>query len=134
MQGQRAELSLSIDGIETAQRVLRRWVAEADPSREWLWVLHFDDQSQCLHASRFRGDEHCAAFPMRTIVADAAANGSTGILLAHTHPSGDPTPSNADCHATRRLASAAEALGCRILDHLIYAAGKSISFRQLGLL
>jgi DNA repair protein RadC len=71
---------------------------------------------------------------LRDIIADAALNGSAGILLAHNHPSGDATPSRSDCLATRRLASAAEALDCVILDHLVFAGIACTSFRQLGLL
>ena len=72
--------------------------------------------------------------PIREIIVDAAHHGSAGIVLAHNHPSGDPTPSNSDCRATRRLAAAAEALDCAIVDHLVFAGTDCTSFRQLGLL
>jgi DNA repair protein RadC len=55
-------------------------------------------------------------------------------VLAHNHPSGDSTPSEADCRATRRLASAAEALDCAILDHLVFGGKECSSLRALGLL
>jgi DNA repair protein RadC len=60
--------------------------------------------------------------------------GSAGIILAHNHPSGDSTPSESDCRATRRLACAAEALDCAIVDHLVFAGGDCSSFRRMGLL
>ena len=72
---------------------------------------------------------HCA-----TIIADAAVHGSAGIVLAHNHPSGDPRPSDSDCRATRRLAVAAEALDCAVLDHLVFAGTECTSLRQLGYL
>ena len=62
-----------------------------------------------------------ADFPLRQIIVDAAEHGSAGIVLAHNHPSGDATPSDSDCRATRRLATAAEALDCAVLDHLVFA-------------
>ena len=71
---------------------------------------------------------------MRAIIADAAAYNSAGILLAHNHPSGDPRPSESDLRATRRLATAAEALDCTILDHLVFAGTACTSFRRMGLL
>jgi DNA repair protein RadC len=43
-------------------------------------------------------------------------------------------PSECDCRATRRLANAAEALDCIVLDHLVFAGGKCTSLRQMGLL
>jgi DNA repair protein RadC len=56
------------------------------------------------------------------------------ILLAHNHPSGDPRPSDSDLRATRRLAVAAEALDCRLLDHLVFAGAECTSLRRLGYL
>jgi DNA repair protein RadC len=73
--------------------------------------------------------------PIRRIIADAARLGSAGILLAHNHPSGDPTPSAADCRATRTLARAAEAIDLTVLDHIIFATrDKCTSMRRMGLL
>jgi DNA repair protein RadC len=54
--------------------------------------------------------------------------------MAHNHPGGDPTPSNADRDATRLLARALDPLGVRLLDHLVIAEGGTVSFRSLGLL
>jgi DNA repair protein RadC len=84
--------------------------------------------------SRHSGDEAGAAFPLKVIIADAVEHGSAGILLAHNHPSGDPRPSDCDCRATRRLAAAAEALDCTMLDHLIFAVNDWSSLRRLGYL
>jgi DNA repair protein RadC len=134
MRYQRAELPLKLDGIKAAQSFFESCVAESDPSRESIWVAHVDDQANCLHFSRHDGEETGAALPIGPIIADAARHGSAGIILAHTHPSGDPTPSESDCRATRRLVTAAEALDCTVLDHLIFAGAKCTSFRQIGLL
>src|SRR5919107_164429 len=113
---QRAELPLKLAGTDEAQRFFAGCFAESDPARESLWVAHLDRQARCLHLARYDGDESGADFPLKAIVVDAASHHSAGILLAHNHPSGDPSPSDADCRATRRLAAAAEALGCRVLD------------------
>jgi DNA repair protein RadC len=134
MRYQRAELPLRLDGLRTAREFFAGCLADADPARESLWVAHVDEESRCIHLSRHQGDENGASFPLRTIIADAAEHGSAGIILAHNHPSGDPQPSNSDCRATRRLASAAEALDCTVLDHLIFAGTECSSFRRLGLL
>jgi DNA repair protein RadC len=84
--------------------------------------------------SHHQGDESGASFPLRDIIADAVEHRSAGIVLAHNHPSGDPKPSDSDCRATRRLASAAEALDCTVIDHLIFAGEECTSFRRMGLL
>ena len=134
MRYQRAELPLKLGGLSAAREFFAECFAQADPTREVLWVAHVDEESRCLHVSRHDGDETGAHFPLRTIIADAAVHGSRGIVLAHNHPSGDPRPSNSDCRCTRRLAAAAEALDCMILDHLVFAGRDCVSFRKMGLL
>jgi len=134
MRYQRAELPLKLDGLAAARSFFAGCFEHSDPRRESLWVAHVDEQARCLHLTRHDGSESEAQFPIREIVADAALHGSAGIVLAHNHPSGDPTPSLSDCRATRRLASAAEALDCTILDHLVFGGTDCSSFRNLGLL
>jgi DNA repair protein RadC len=73
-------------------------------------------------------------FPLRNIILDAARHGSAAILLAHNHPSGDPRPSDSDLGATRRLATAAEALDCTVVDHLVFGGTECTSLRRLGYL
>lgn len=134
MRYQRAELPLKLDGLAAARLFFAGCFAEEDPGREALWVAHVDDHARCLHVSRHAGDENGTCFPIRQIIADAAEHGSTGIVLAHNHPSGDPRPSESDRRATRRLATAAEALDCTVLDHLVFGGNGCTSLRQLGYL
>lgn len=134
MRYQRAELPLKLDGLTAAREFFAGCLADSDLTRESLWVAHVDDQARCLHLSRHQGDSDSADFPLKEIIGDAAVHGSAGILLAHNHPSGDARPSQSDCQATRRLATAAEALDCTVVDHLIFAGPECTSFRRLGLL
>ena len=134
MRYQRAELPLKLDGLAAAKAYFSGCLADSDPTRESLWVAHVDEQARCLHVSRHDGDESGAEFPLKAIISDAALHGSAGIVLAHNHPSGDATPSLSDCRATRRLASAAEAIDCTVLDHLVFAGTDCTSFRRMGLL
>jgi DNA repair protein RadC len=134
MRYQRAELPLKLDGLAAARTFFAGCFADSEATRECLFVAHVDDQSRCVHLSRHDGDETGADFPLREIIVDAARHGSAGIVLAHNHPSGDPRPSDSDCRATRRLASAVEALDCTVLDHLVYAGSECRSLRQMGYL
>jgi DNA repair protein RadC len=72
--------------------------------------------------------------PVRDVAADALAFGARGVVMAHNHPGGDPTPSNADREVTHLLARALDPLGVRLLDHLVIARDGTVSFRSLGLL
>jgi DNA repair protein RadC len=134
MRYQRAELPLKLDGLAAAREFFAGCLANTDPMRESLWVAHVDEQARCVHLSRHTGDESGAAFPLRQIIADAAAHRSAGVVLAHNHPSGDARPSDSDCRSTRRLAAAAEAIDCAVLDHLVFAGAECTSFRRLGYL
>ena len=134
MRYQRAEHPLKLDGLSVAETFFAGCFAEQDLARECLWVAHVDDEARCIHLSRHEGDAAGGTLPIRDIITDAAAHRSAGIILAHNHPSGDPRPSDSDRCATRRLATAAEALDCAILDHIIFGGGEFSSFRRLGYL
>ena len=61
------------------------------------------------------------------VMASAAA-----IIIAHNHPSGDPTPSDADIHVTRDLIRAGQLLKIEVLDHVVIGGQTHCSIRQLG--
>lgn len=132
MRYQRAEFPLRLDGPAAAHNFFSGCFADQDPSRERLWVAHLDDQARCVHLSSHEGDAGGAEFPIRCIIAEAALHKSASILLAHNHPSGNSCPSDSDLGATQRLAIVAEALGCRVVDHLVFAGGECTSLRALG--
>ena len=134
MRYQRAEIPTKLDQPATARQFFSSCFSEQDPSNESLWVAHLDGESRCLHVSRHDGDACGVDFPLRRIILDAARHGSAAILLAHNHPSGDPRPSESDFRVTRRLATAAEALDCRVVDHLVFAGAECTSLRGLGYL
>lgn len=134
MEPQRAEPSLKLTGLTAARNFFAGCMSQGNPLVESLWVAHLDDQARCLHLSCHGGNATSVLFPLRSIIADAAAHRSAALVLAHNHPSGDPTPSAHDCAITKQLACAAEALDCRVLDHLIYGHGTVKSFQQMGLL
>jgi DNA repair protein RadC len=60
--------------------------------------------------------------------------GAVGFVLAHNHPSGDPTPSPEDHDFTATIAAAANVLGLALVDHLIVGGGRIVSFFERGLL
>jgi DNA repair protein RadC len=81
----------------------------------------------------FRGTLHRATVEPRQILKEALLREAAGIVLFHTHPSGDPTPSSEDLLFTRRMATAAAAVGVDLLDHLIIGtSGLWVSLHQRG--
>ncbi|MEB3197544.1 MAG: DNA repair protein RadC [Candidatus Sericytochromatia bacterium] len=66
----------------------------------------------------------------REVFRAAIRRGAAAIVLAHNHPSGDPTPSPEDHALTRRLLGASDWLGIEVLDHLVIGAGGFVSLRE----
>ncbi|WAH38842.1 JAB domain-containing protein [Alicyclobacillus dauci] len=69
----------------------------------------------------------------RDVLKSACISNASGIIVAHNHPSGDPTPSNEDIAVTKRLNDACNILGIDFLDHLVIGSnGRFESIRQRG--
>lgn len=77
--------------------------------------------------------DHVPVYP-REVVKRALELNAASILLVHNHPSGDPTPSQADIVMTEKIRTAAAALEIALHDHLIIGKSKELSFRAAGLL
>ncbi|TZG28762.1 JAB domain-containing protein [Sphingomonas montanisoli] len=102
---------------------------------ETIHIFHLDSDRHLLGRS-VMGSEHEGEveLPIRRIIGEALELGSSMIVIAHNHPSGDPSPSRADQLATKKLADIARALDIRLLDHMILAGDHSYSFAESGLL
>ena len=70
----------------------------------------------------------------REVIKRALELSSTAIILAHNHPSGDPTPSHSDIEMTNNIIAAAKPLGVAVHDHLIIGRDSTVSFKTLGLM
>ena len=77
--------------------------------------------------------DHVPVYPQE-VVKRALELNSASLILVHNHPSGDPTPSEADIKMTIQITEAAETLGISVHDHLIIGKSKELSFRASGLL
>ncbi|MBD3803370.1 MAG: DNA repair protein RadC [Thioclava sp.] len=76
--------------------------------------------------------DHVPVYPREVIKRALEANASA-LILVHNHPSGDPTPSEADIMITRQIAQAAELFGIVLHDHLILGKDREVSLRAEGL-
>src|SRR2546423_123970 len=75
----------------------------------------------------------------REILRTAVVAAAYAVIVVHNHPSGDPSPSQADHSLTRRLAEAAELMQIKLLDHIIIGAQSNsgpgyFSFKEAGVL
>ena len=76
---------------------------------------------------------HVPVYP-REVAKRALELNASALILVHNHPSGDPTPSQADIAMTDQIVAAIGALGITLHDHVVIGENGDASFRDLGLL
>jgi len=87
---------------------------------EKVWTLCLDRKNKLIRAETVTsGTATGSLIHPREVFKPAIRYGSTAIILAHNHPSGDPTPSAADLKVTRKIAESAKCLDIDFLDHVI---------------
>lgn len=127
----------------TGRTVISSWSALLDylraalqhASTEEFRVLYLDKKNR-LVSDEFaaRGTvDHAPVYP-REIVKQAIALDASALILVHNHPSGDPTPSQADIEMTRRIKEAAKPFDIVVHDHIVVGRERTASFKALGLL
>jgi DNA repair protein RadC len=136
--------ALRLLSAEAAARpVLSNWQAVLDYLRadmahhaiERVRVLHMNSRNMLIRDELMsEGSVDEAALYVREVIRRAMDLGSTGIILVHNHPSGDPSPSRADIDLTRRVAEAGKKLGITLHDHIIIGTEGHASLRTLGLI
>lgn len=79
------------------------------------------------------GDVSSSIVHPREVFKPAIVAGASSIILAHNHPSGDPTPSRQDLLVTKRIKAAGDILGIEVLDHIVIGDGcyESLKARDL---
>jgi DNA repair protein RadC len=96
----------------------------------------FLDRKNVLVADEEQGRgtvDHVPVYP-REVMKRALELNASAIILVHNHPSGDPTPSQADIDMTRQIELAARAVSVVVHDHVVIGKERDASFRALALL
>jgi DNA repair protein RadC len=75
--------------------------------------------------------DHVPVYP-REVIKRALMLNASALILIHNHPSGDPTPSEADLSMTKEIQKGCKYLGLTLHDHIIVGAGTELSLRALG--
>lgn len=103
--------------------------------REHFAALLLNTKNQVLGIETVSvGTLDSSAVHPRELFKSAIKKSAAAVILVHNHPSGDPTPSQADIELTRRLVQAGGILGIGILDHIVVGDNKYTSFKACGLL
>ena len=114
--------------------VVWEYLKEAD--REHFVVLFLDTKNRVtgIHTVSIGIIDSTLVHP-REVFKAAILSGAAGIILAHNHPSGDPTPSAEDRRITQRLVEGGQLLGIEVMDHVVVGdKDRWVSFKEKGLL
>ena len=104
-------------------------------AHEEFWVAYLDTQNRLLTWEQAsKGTIHTAPIYHRELMERALVVKAAGLILAHNHPGGSPTPSGADVDLTKKIQAAGEALGIRLIDHVIVTDDYCYSLVQDGLI
>ena len=96
---------------------------------EEFWIIYLNNSNKVLHKDQLsKGGITGTLVDVRLALKNALEVGSTGIILAHNHPSGTLKPSEADKQLTYKLKTAGESLDIKVLDHLIITEKAYFSF------
>ncbi len=125
------------------QPILSNWqslmdylrVALAHGKTEQFRIL-FLNRKNALIADELQQEgtiDHTPVYP-REVIKRALDLSASALILVHNHPSGDPTPSQADIEMTKDLRQAGEKLSILIHDHIVVSKSGNTSFKALGLL
>ncbi len=104
-------------------------------NRETLAVIILNSKNKIIRWEILgMGSGNGITITPREIFITAIKEGGISIILAHNHPSGDPTPSRADIEFTRRIKTAGEIVGIALLDHIIVGEDRFVSLKQQGVI
>ncbi|UCE00269.1 MAG: DNA repair protein RadC [Chloroflexota bacterium] len=116
---------------EAAQLILHEMSAL---DQEELWVLLLDTRNHLLAVETiYKGSLNSSQVRVGELFKSAVRRNAAAIIVAHNHPSGDPTPSPDDIAVTRAIIEAGKLLDIDVLDHLVVGCGAYSSLKQRGL-
>lgn len=121
----------------TSPEALRAYlqIAMAHEATEHLRLLFLDRKDRLIRDEiHGRGTVDQAPLYPREVLKRALELGASALILVHNHPSGDPTPSQADIDSTRQMAVMLRQVGVELHDHLIVGSERMESLRDLGVL
>lgn len=138
------ELAVRLARIDAGHRpVISSWNALLDYARAALAHLPreqfralFLDRRNILLRDELVADgsvDHAPVYP-REVIRRALELSASSLILVHNHPSGDPTPSQADITMTRQIIDAAKLFGIQVHDHIVVGRDGTASFRAIGLI
>jgi DNA repair protein RadC len=121
--------------ISTAKDVFNELIEYTTKNQEHFILLTLDGAGHLINKRVvFKGTLNQSLVHPREVFADAIADRSAAIIIAHNHPSGSLEPSDADIKITKQLSEVADIVGIDLIDHIIVSKNGYFSFVKEGIL
>jgi DNA repair protein RadC len=122
-------------GIELPEDVFHRLDYLREEKREHFVVITLDSKNQIQRIAPVHiGTVNMTIVGAREVFREAIRDGASSIIVAHNHPSGDPTPSPEDIEVTGKLVEVGKLLDIPVIDHIIIGFDRFTSFAKKGLI
>ncbi|WP_144282818.1 RadC family protein [Chryseobacterium echinoideorum] len=122
-----------ISGSLDAYNVLKLHLS--DLRTEEFWAVFLNQSNKVIHIAQLtQGGISQSIVDVRVLFKTALEHFSTGIIVAHNHPSGNKKPSTEDINITKKIKDAGNLMNIQLLDHLIITQNAYLSFADEGLL
>ncbi len=126
------EQNILLDSPETVFNFLKEKIGSE--KKEHFVIMFFDVKNKLIIDDVSVGILNASLVHPREVFKKAILNNASHVIIAHNHPSGDPSPSNEDIDTTKRLVEAGKILGISIIDHLIITENKFTSLKDVKLI
>jgi DNA repair protein RadC len=122
----------AIHAPQDAYDILNCFMSVLD--HEELWVINLDTRHRMMSLVKlYQGSVNSSQIRVAEVFRPAIADNAPAILVAHNHPSNDPTPSPDDVSVTHSIVEAGKLLDIEVLDHLVICPDRFVSLKERGL-
>lgn len=122
----------SIHSPRDAYEILLPFMAHLD--HEEMWVINLDTRNRVMGlVALYRGSVNSSQVRVAEVFRQAILDNAPAIIVAHNHPSSDPSPSPDDVAVTRAMVQAGKLLDVAVLDHVVVCMSSFVSLKERGL-
>jgi DNA repair protein RadC len=102
--------------------------------QEEMRILLLDTKNRVIAiVTLYRGSTNTTLLRVGELFREAVRRNAVSIIVAHNHPSGDPTPSPEDVAVTRQIVEAGKLMDIQVMDHLVIGLNRWVSLKERGL-